>query len=66
MKNVEFRCAPSGKFYALWQGHPLIGVDGGLCYFNSKEKGQDIITAYDPILDASGAVTMRNLTAHLI
>lgn len=62
MKDVKFRPAPSGKLYAIWRGHPLVGVDGGLCYFDTKRQGQNIIRKHDPVLDASGAVTMRDPT----
>jgi hypothetical protein len=52
------RRAPNGKFYGVWQGHPVCMLDGVLAYFHSERAAWDFLCQCDTesrLLDLAAA-----------
>jgi hypothetical protein len=49
MDDLKVRRAPSGKFYTVWNGHPICDAHGSLRYFGSEEEARKAPECWDLI-----------------
>ena len=55
MNDIKIRQAPSGKFYAVWHGHPICDEDDGLRYFDTEDTARGALTDCDLVVISSSA-----------